>query len=168
MATRASFRPVEDAVRRAKKRAIHGRCGWSVPCWAESMLPTASPSLGRVLVVEDDRAFSSLLSQHLERQHLDVVCASSGLAALNLIRANPSGFDLIVSDMRMPRLGGLDLLALLRSDGTIPFILMTAFADPMTTEMAAELGAIAVLSKPFELEALTELALGVLQQRHPN
>jgi len=119
-------------------------------------------TLGRVLVVEDDRSFSALLEEHLTREHLEVVCAGSGVAAWNLLHSDPHGFDVVLSDLRMPRLGGLDLLALLRADGGVPFVLMSAFAEPMVSEAAEELGAVAVLSKPFELEALSELLLGVI------
>lgn len=98
---------------------------------------------------------------------MDVVCAATGLAAWNLLKDDPDGFDVVLSDLRMPRLGGMDLLALLRADGKVPFVLMTAFADPMTVGMAEELGASAVLSKPFELDALSELLHGVLARRPP-
>lgn len=113
-------------------------------------------------MVEDDRAFSALLEQHLTRQHLEVVCASSGVAAWNLLYADPFGFDVVLSDLRMPRLGGLDLLALVREAGGVPFVLMTAFAESMVSEAAEELGAEAVISKPFELDVLSELLLGVI------
>jgi CheY-like chemotaxis protein len=119
-------------------------------------------SLGCVLVVEDDAAFSALLSDHLRRQHIDVVRAETGVAAWNLLREGRNRIDLVLSDLRMPRLGGLDLLALLQADGRVPFVLMSAFVDPMVVEAAHALGAIAVLSKPFELDALTELTRSIL------
>lgn len=122
----------------------------------------SATTLGRVLVVEDDRSFSALLETHLTREHLEVVCAASGVAAWNLLHSDPVGFDVVLSDMRMPRLGGLDLLALLRAERDVPFVLMTAFVEPTVREAAEELGAVAVLSKPFELEALSELLLGVI------
>jgi DNA-binding response OmpR family regulator len=128
---------------------------------------TTQTSLGRVLVVEDDHQFSALLEQHLRRAHLDVVCAPTGLAAWNLLKAEPDGYDVVLSDLRLPRVSGMDLLALLRADGNVPFVLMTAFADPVTVGMAEELGASAVISKPFELEALSELLQGVLCRRPP-
>jgi CheY-like chemotaxis protein len=129
--------------------------------------PLRSPTLGRVLVVEDDRAFSALLETHLTRAHLEVVCAGSGLAAWNVLHSDPLGFDVVLSDLRMPRLGGMDLLALLRAERNIPFVLMTAFAEPFVRESAKELGAAAVLSKPFELDALTEILFGLIAGRIP-
>ena len=123
-------------------------------------------SLGCVLLVEDDAAFSALLAEHLRRQHIDVLRAETGVAAWNLLREGRHRIDLVLSDLRMPRLGGLDLLALLQADGHVPFVLMSAFVDPMVAEAAHELGAIAVLSKPFELDALTALTRTVLARRH--
>ncbi len=112
--------------------------------------------------MEDDRAFSDLLSAHLSRERLEVVCASSGVAAWNRLHGDARPFDLVVSDLRMPRLGGLDLLALLRAEGSTPFVLMTAFAEPRIEEAGRQLGAIAVLSKPFELDALSAIVFAVL------
>jgi DNA-binding NtrC family response regulator len=68
-------------------------------------------------------------------------------------------FDLIISDVRMPGYGGLDLLASLRhANSRVPVILITAFGSASTHAAAKRLGAFATLDKPFDLDDLMTLA----------
>jgi DNA-binding response OmpR family regulator len=70
----------------------------------------------------------------------------------------PVGFDLIVSDIRMPLVTGLEILEdLPQREGFPPIILITAFGDRHTHERACELGAVATLDKPFKMEDLLAL-----------
>jgi CheY-like chemotaxis protein len=114
----------------------------------------------RVLVAEDDPEMRNLLVQDLQADGFEVVSAMDGLDALGAIGQASSGdpihaFDIVVADLRMPGLSGLDLLAALkRTHSSAPFILITAFASAETHETARRLGAWAVLDKPFGLELL--------------
>jgi DNA-binding NtrC family response regulator len=64
----------------------------------------------------------------------------------------------IVSDVRMPLLSGMDVLAVIRASSTqVPVVLITAFGDVDTHGEAHDLGAVAILDKPFDLGALTTL-----------
>jgi two-component system chemotaxis sensor kinase CheA len=114
----------------------------------------ASPSedakrRSRVLVVDD-----SVTARHLERGLLesagyDVVLASSGQRAWELL-ASGEPFDLVVSDLEMPELGGLELLARVRSSPelhALPVVLLTALATDEDRERALRLGATAYLTK---------------------
>lgn len=114
----------------------------------------------RVLVAEDDPEMRSLIVQELQQSGFDVVSAADGLDALNSFRhalaGEPSSaFDVVVADLRMPGLTGMDLLAALqRTYSAPPFILITAFGSVETHAEALRLGAWTVLDKPFCLDQL--------------
>jgi DNA-binding response OmpR family regulator len=114
-----------------------------------------------VLLAEDDAAFRRLIASVLEEDGYEVVEAEDGVALLACIesvltvrRERPGGF-LVVADVRMPGLGGLDVLAILRcAKRTTPVILITAFGDEPTHAEGRELGAVAVFDKPFDVDRL--------------
>jgi DNA-binding response OmpR family regulator len=119
-----------------------------------------------VLLAEDDAAFRHLLASVLEQEGYEVVEAQDGLALLASIentltvrRERPDGF-LVVADVRMPGLTGLDVLAILRcANWRTPVILITAFGDEATHAEGCELGAVAVFDKPFNVEDLKAMVL---------
>jgi CheY-like chemotaxis protein len=116
----------------------------------------------RILLAEDDRELRGLLSGDLRRAGYTVVECADGSALLRRLRARDSrdgaGVDLIVVDVRMPELTGLEVLGCLRdADPFTPCIVVTAFGSPETRQAAKRLGAMAVLDKPFEIGALLEL-----------
>jgi CheY-like chemotaxis protein len=104
-----------------------------------------------VLVVDDEPDIRSLIRRILERAGHDVVEAGHGAAALEAVRRSPP--DLVVTDMMMPVMNGSELVARLRADpdtAAIPVLFVSANGH-------RELGADAVLHKPFEATALTEI-----------
>jgi DNA-binding response OmpR family regulator len=115
-----------------------------------------------VLVADDKTEMRGLIASVLRKDGYQVDEASDGLELLAVIeslvahtegRRSPIG--MIISDVRMPGLTGLDLLAILRcADWTTPVILITAFGDDETHAQAHELGATAVFDKPFEIDEL--------------
>ncbi len=108
---------------------------------------------GRILVVDDDSSQRSLLASFLAGQGFDVEVASSGEEALRLLRGNH--FDLLVSDVRMPGMSGLDTLRRLRQeDNPIPVLLVTAYADIRDAVGAMRDGAANYLEKPIDFEEL--------------
>ncbi len=115
-----------------------------------------------VLLAEDDPELLSLLASVLEGEGYEVVRLSDG-ASLDAALWDSEWstlppMALVVSDIRMPVCSGLEVLEELRRAGRVqPTILITAFGDRATHERARELGAVAVLDKPFELEALVDL-----------
>jgi CheY-like chemotaxis protein len=118
----------------------------------------------RVLVAEDDDAFRRLLAATLRRDGFDVVEARTGREVVELVASFVQRcgelFDLIISDIRMPQMTGLDALAGLRGAGwPISVILITAFSDDETRLEAKRLGAKALFSKPFDLADLRTTAL---------
>lgn len=114
----------------------------------------------RVLLAEDDAALRALLARLLRQEGCDVIEACDGLDLFSRIEAevNTSGrkahsIALVVSDIRMPGLSGLEVLSILRCGfWDTPVILLTAFGDDRTHAEARELGATRVFDKPFDLD----------------
>jgi DNA-binding NtrC family response regulator len=118
---------------------------------------SAVPGSGRatVLVVEDDRELRALLALRLRRFGMEVVEAADGEAALDLVLAAPTRFAAIVSDVRMPRRSGLDLLGEVRGAGlALPVVLMTGFGERQTHADALDRGATLVVDKPVDVDGL--------------
>ena len=117
----------------------------------------------RILLAEDDPAMRALLVRRLRRSGFEVLEAGNGHEALERLADSlagdpPGRFGLVISDVRMPGYGGLDLLASLRYvDSRVPVILITAFGSASTHAAAEDLGAFAMLDKPFDLDVLMAL-----------
>jgi len=110
----------------------------------------------RVLVADDETNLCKVLAARLEKRDLQCVIAHDGVDALEIIRSQP--VDAAVLDIRLPRKDGVEVLRELRHDyPNLPCILMTAYDDVNLHEEAVRLGANAVLQKPFDLDAFTDL-----------
>lgn len=114
-------------------------------------------SAGRVLLVEPSRGLASLFAGRLMAARFDVDHASDGMVALACARA--CRYDVIVSEVRMARLSGLDLLACLRHDGATrtPFVLMAD--SPIVRPAIAGSSPVRVLLKPVASERLAREVL---------
>ena len=118
-----------------------------------------------VLLAEDDAELRRLIATTLRDDGYEVVEAANGMELLDSLelmigRRLPYA---IVTDVRMPLLSGMDVLAVIRASSTeVPVILITAFGDIDTHGEAHDLGAVAILDKPFDMSALTTL-LGTLE-----
>jgi CheY-like chemotaxis protein len=138
-----------------RRRAETGRARQAV---GEETKATSPPS---ILVAEDDLEMRTLLGTVLRRSGYEVQeCRNGGelLVSLNHY-INPSprhhGYDLIISDIRMPGLTGLEIMEVAEfSPGFPPVILITAFGDEWIHEAAARMGAVAVFNKPFDIDDL--------------
>ncbi len=109
----------------------------------------------RILVVDDSEAIRLILVDALEQQGYRVQSATDGHQAWELLRRNPFCYDLVITDVAMPAMNGLELLARIMADAPwIKVILITGYADPDLKLQAQMLGAAAVLSKPCSLEHL--------------
>jgi DNA-binding NtrC family response regulator len=107
----------------------------------------------RVLVVDDDASLLRVYARALETAGFWVEVAHDGAEGLNRLMAEP--YDVVVSDVCMPRVTGLELLeAVRRLRPGVPAVMMTAQLDPDTYERARELGSVRYLLKPFRLEQL--------------
>jgi DNA-binding NtrC family response regulator len=125
-------------------------------------------TIRQVAIAEDDDELRSLLATMLRRAGYGVREFSSGSQLLKslsvgdktaaLVADAALGIDLVISDIRMPGASGLDVLAKLHSTNQpVPVVLMTAFGDHSTHEQALQMGAAALIDKPFELDELLSL-----------
>ena len=128
---------------------------------------TRNPERGaaaKLLVVDDERSMRELLSIVLRREGYDVTLAENGRAAVD--RLEHSRFDLLISDIKMPDMTGVDVLrAAKRLDPDILGLMITAFASADTAIEAMRLGAHDYLSKPFDVDELKMKVRNALEQR---
>jgi CheY-like chemotaxis protein len=129
----------------------------------------ASP---RLLLAEDDVEMRRLLASAIRKERYEVIEAADGQELIDrltdsIVAGQP--LDCIVTDVRMPRLTGLQAVDAVRDAGlTIPVVFITAFGDPVIRGNAWMLGATAVLDKPFEIEELLSAIRRVwLDERRP-
>ena len=122
--------------------------------------------MSRILIVEDEQHIAEGLRFNLiaERHHVEVV--ETGEAALELVAADPSRFDLVVLDVMLPGIDGFSVAATFRRDGHfIPVLMLTARGRPEDVLRGFESGADDYLSKPFELPILIARVHGLLRRR---
>jgi DNA-binding response OmpR family regulator len=118
----------------------------------------------QALVVEDNAEIAQLVRLHLEDLGLTVRWESDG--ALGLARAKKGGFDLIVLDLMLPGMSGLDVLRALRADAShyTPILMLTAKASEIDRVVGLELGADDYLGKPFSIPELQARARALLRR----
>jgi adenylate cyclase len=120
----------------------------------------------KILLVEDDADTQVALAMLFEFEGFEVITAADGEEAY--LRAVAESPDLIVTDINMPKVNGLDLIRLVRSDGRIegiPIVAMSA-VEKQYLNRAMELGAIAVAQKPIEFDQFISLIAGLVSARH--
>ena len=106
-----------------------------------------------ILVVDDEPNYLIVLSELLRDKNYEVFTADSGLAGLKIARE--VDLDLVISDMKMPGMDGIELLTRLKEfNRRLPVILITAYAEVGKAVEAMHLGAFTYLAKPFSNEAL--------------
>lgn len=106
-----------------------------------------------VLIVDDEKEIRELIVDGISERARRVYEASNGQDALALIEQND--IDIIFSDVRMPEMGGIELLKELRDRGyDTVFVLVTAFSDKAVATSALQLGAYDIIEKPFKMEEL--------------
>ncbi len=103
----------------------------------------------RILLADDEQSVQTLLSYPLRKDGYEVVQASDGREALQ--RFNESTFDLVVLDVMMPRMDGLEVCRRLRAKSTVPIIMLTAKAEEIDKVLGLELGADDYSTKPFSM-----------------
>jgi len=117
--------------------------------------PKAGPPPGRVLVVDDEPDLLDLLVENLQREGYAVDAAADGQAATDALARHP--YDVVLSDIVMPGMGGLELLRRVRErDFDLPVLLMTGSPGLDTAVQAVEQGALQYLIKPIGDEILKQ------------
>lgn len=116
----------------------------------------------RILVVDDEPAVSDLLAYNLRKAHYDVVIAADGLTALQQARQTPP--DLILLDLMIPEVDGLDVCRELRKSSDVPIIMITARGEEIDRVVGLELGADDYVTKPFSVRELMARIKAVLRR----
>jgi DNA-binding response OmpR family regulator len=118
--------------------------------------------MARILVVDDEPKIVRLVADYLHAGGFTVVTAGSGDEAL--MRARTEAPDLVVLDLGLPGLDGLDVTRTLRRNGEVPFIMLTARSDETDRIIGLELGADDYVTKPFSPRELVARVRAVLRR----
>jgi DNA-binding response OmpR family regulator len=116
----------------------------------------------RILVVDDEPAVTDLLAYNLRKAHFDISIASDGRAALRL--AGEFKPDLILLDLMIPEVDGLDVCRELRKTNNVPIIMITARGEETDRVVGLELGADDYVTKPFSVRELMARVKAVLRR----
>jgi len=119
----------------------------------------------RILVVDDEPAVSDLIAYNLRKAHYDVVIAADGQAALQQTRQTSP--DLILLDLMIPEVDGLDVCRELRKTSDVPIIMITARGEEIDRVVGLELGADDYITKPFSVRELMARIKAVLRRTQP-
>jgi len=117
----------------------------------------------RILVAEDDSEMRALLTRELSAEGYEVIQVENGAAAA--LHIDREACDLVIADLKMPEMGGLELLTMVKgSHAEIPVIVMTAFGDWSSFAEAFEKGCSSYLRKPFKMAELKSAVRKALEE----
>jgi two-component system response regulator PilR (NtrC family) len=120
--------------------------------------------MSRILIVDDERGMREMLSILLEREGYDTVAAENGETALRAIQTDI--FDLVITDLKMPRMDGMALLRAVKEHAPDSIvIIITAFGTAEGAEQARSLGAYDYIGKPFNNEEIKLVVRNALEKR---
>jgi DNA-binding response OmpR family regulator len=119
----------------------------------------------KILVVEDDAQIVRVLRLELEHEGYAVETASDGLAGLEKGLKEP---DLVILDVMLPKMDGLEVCTRIRAKSTVPIIMLTAKDRIPDRVSGLDLGADDYLTKPFSIEELLARVRARLRERHPH
>ncbi len=117
----------------------------------------------RILLVDDEQDILDPVSYSLRQQGFDVECARDGEAALELARSGR--FDLLICDVMLPGMLGIDVCRILRAESSLPIILVTARDAETDRVLGLELGADDYVTKPFSSAELVSRVRALLRRR---
>lgn len=116
----------------------------------------------RLLLVDDEIKILDMIENYLKREGFETIRASNGNEALELFRSQ--SFDLVVLDLMLPELDGLEVCKEIRRFSEVPIVMLTAKNDEIDKLLGLELGADDYISKPFSLRELTARIKAVLRR----
>lgn len=121
----------------------------------------------RVLVVDDETAVREVLREALEAEGCEVIVAESGEIALNLYDASAGNLDVVFTDIGMPEMSGWELASEIRKRSeTIPLAIVSGWADAISCDARQAIKADWVVSKPFDIAIIAEIASEVTKRRN--
>src|ERR1700712_5679356 len=127
--------------------------------WSPATVPDHS---ARILLVDDEQSIQTLLSYPLRKEGYDVVQATDGRQALD--RFDEQVFDLVVLDLMLPGIDGLEVCRRLRSKSSVPIIMLTAKSEEIDKVVGLELGADDYITKPFSLREFSSRIKAALRR----
>jgi len=116
----------------------------------------------QVLVAEDEESFIDALVVGLEREGFEITVARDGVEALT--RFQEADFDLVLLDVMLPRMSGLDVCRAIRARSSTPIIMVTAKSTEIDTVVGLEVGADDYVAKPYRLRELVSRMRAVLRR----
>ena len=116
----------------------------------------------KILIIDDDRELGEMLSEYLQPEHLAVDVRLSGEAGLEALHGG--AYQLVILDIMLPGLSGLDVLRKIRGKSDIPTIMLTAKGDDVDWILGLELGADDYLAKPFNPRELLARIKAILRR----
>jgi two-component system, OmpR family, response regulator len=141
-----------------------GGCGGPEP--VNYPLPEKERTLAersaRILLVDDEQSIQTLLSYPLRRDGYEVVQVTDGRQALD--RFDEEAFDLVVLDLMLPKVDGLEVCRQLRGRSSVPIIMLTARSDEIDVVVGLELGADDYITKPFSLREFSSRIKAALRR----
>jgi two-component system, OmpR family, response regulator RegX3 len=116
----------------------------------------------RILIVEDEPALAESVQYSLTREGFDVVVAPDGEEALDRFRTGSP--DLVILDLMLPRLSGLDVCRIVRGESSVPIVILTAKDGEADKVAGLELGADDYVTKPFSMRELVSRVRALLRR----
>ena len=120
----------------------------------------------RILIVDDEAPIRALLGEHLRQVGYEVLLAANGAAAMDCL--NAGDFNLVLTDVRMPGMNGLELLAeVIRTHPGVGVLMLTACEDLTLAVNAMRIGALDYILKPFRLRNHAQRTRGARTEPQP-
>ena len=123
----------------------------------------------RLLIIDDDARLCAMLASYLEQNHFSVSKAGDGASGLAALQSANPAMDLVILDLMLPDMDGLDLCRAIRAlgdgPGRVPVLMLTAKGDPMDRIVGLEIGADDYLAKPFEPRELLARIKAILRRQ---
>ena len=118
-----------------------------------------------ILLIEDDERLAEMVKDYLGQSGFDVTIEGTGGGGL--VAADTNHFDIVILDLMLPDIDGLDVCRTLRSKSELPILMLTAKGDPMDRIVGLEIGADDYLPKPFEPRELLARLRAILRRGKP-
>lgn len=117
----------------------------------------------RVLLVEDEESFIDALTIGLDREGFDVTVCADGQEAIETFA--PDKFDIVLLDLMLPKVSGLDVCRTIRNQSEVPIIVVSAKGEEVDTVLMLEIGADDYVTKPYRLRELVARMRAVLRRK---
>ncbi len=108
----------------------------------------------KILILDDEELIIRSIARLLEKNGFEVMVAKNGQDAITMVEEE--NFDLIIADIRMPGINGLEVVKAIQKNKKIPTIFITGYADPDIEREAKKTNPIAYLYKPFDISEIME------------